>query len=52
LIATVAVRLHVSPNDVRSMLWVDFREVLRTMGAKVKKTPQELHAEIERLIRG
>ena len=40
------------PNDVRSMLWVDFREVLRTMGAKVKKTPQELHAEIERLIRG
>lgn len=52
LIATVAVRLHVSPNEVRSMLWVDFREVLRTMGAKVKKTPQELHAEIERLIRG
>lgn len=34
------------------MLWVDFREVLRAMGAKVRKTPQELQAEIERLIRG
>lgn len=52
LIATVAVRLGISPNEVRTMLWVDFREVLRAMGAKVKKTPQELQAEIERLIRG
>ena len=52
LIATVAVRLGISPNDVRAMLWVDFREVLRAMGAKVRKTPQELQAEIERLIRG
>lgn len=52
LIATVAVRLGISPNEVRWMLWVDFREVLRTMGAKVKKTPQELQAEIERMIRG
>lgn len=52
LIATVAVRLGISPNEVRAMLWVDFREVLRAMGAKVRKTPQELQAEIERLIRG
>jgi hypothetical protein len=52
LIATVAVRLGISTNDVRSMFWVDFRETLRALGAKVRKTPQELQAEIERMIRG
>jgi hypothetical protein len=34
------------------MLWVDFREVLRLFGVKVKKTPKELAAEIERFING
>ena len=34
------------------MLWVDFREVLRVFGVKLKKTPQELAAEIERFING
>jgi len=52
LIASVAVRLGISSNEVRSMLWVDFREMMRCLGAKIKKTPQELQAEIERFIRG
>jgi hypothetical protein len=34
------------------MLWVDFREVLRVFGVKLRKTPQELAAEIERFING
>jgi len=46
------VRLGISSNEVRSMLWVDFREMMRCLGAKIKKTPQELQAEIERFIRG
>jgi len=52
VIAAVACRLHCSPQEVRSMLWVDFREVLRVFGVKLKKTPQELAAEIERFING
>jgi hypothetical protein len=52
LIASVAVRLGISSNEVRSMLWVDFREMMRCLGAKIKNTPQELQAEIERFIRG
>jgi hypothetical protein len=52
LIASVAVRLHVSPETVRSMRWIDFREVLRCFGAKVQKTPQELSDEIARFING
>ena len=34
------------------MLGVDFSEVLRVCGVKLKKTPQELAAEIERFING
>jgi predicted nuclease of restriction endonuclease-like RecB superfamily len=52
VVAAVAVRLHCSPQTVRDMLWVDFREVLRLFGVKVKKTPKELAAEIERFING
>ena len=52
IIAAVAVRLHVSPNEVRDMQWTDFREVLRLMGAKVPQTPQEIQAEIKRMIDG
>lgn len=52
IVAAVAVRLQVSPNEVRSMYWVDFREVLKLFGVKVKKTPAELEAEIMRLLNG
>ena len=52
VVAAVAVRLQVSPNEVRSMYWVDFREVLKLYGVKVKKTPAELEAEIMRLLHG
>ena len=52
VVAAVAVRLQVSPNEVRSMYWVDFREVLKLFGVKVKKTPAELEAEIMRLLNG
>lgn len=52
VVAAVAVRLQVSPNEVRSMYWVDFREVLKLYGVKVKKTPAELEAEIMRLLNG
>jgi len=31
------------------MLWVDFREVLKLYGVKVRKTPAELEAEIMRI---
>jgi len=34
------------------MYWVDFREVLKLFGVKVKKTPEELEAEIMRLLNG
>ena len=49
IVAAVAVRLQVSPNEVRAMLWVDFREVLKLYGVKVRKTPAELEAEITRI---
>ena len=52
VVAAVAIRLHCSPRDVREMLWVDFREVLKLCGVKVKKTPHELAEEIERFIHG
>jgi hypothetical protein len=52
LIANVAIRLHCSTNEVRQMLWCDFREVLRGFGVKVRKTPEELAAELERFIHG
>ncbi len=49
LVAAVSVRMQVSPNEVRSMLWVDFREVLKLYGVKVKQTPAEMNEQIERI---
>lgn len=49
VIAAVAVRMQVSPNEVRSMLWVDFREVLKLYGVKVKQTPAEMNEQIKRI---
>ena len=41
--------MNVSPNEVRSMLWVDFREVLKLYGVKVKQTPTEIEEQIQRI---
>ena len=48
-IAEVATRLHIAPQDVRAMPFVDFREVMRLHGAKVKQTPDELSEQLRRL---
>jgi hypothetical protein len=49
IVAAVAVRMNVSPNEVRAMLWVDFREVLKLYGVKVKQTPTEIEEQIQRI---
>lgn len=41
--------MQVSPNEVRSMLWVDFREVLKLYGVKIKQTPAEMNEQIKRI---
>ena len=43
--------MQISPQDVRGMNWIDFREVLRLFGVTVRKTPDELSQELERFFR-
>ncbi len=50
LIAAVAVRSRLTPNQIREMYWCDFREFCRALGIKVPKTGDELNAEIQRFI--
>ena len=52
LIAAVAVRMNVSPNEVRRMYWCDFREILRAYGVQVQQTPDERAEQIRRLMDG
>ncbi len=51
IVAATAVRMQISPQDVRGMNWIDFREVLRIFGVNVRKTPDELSKELERFFR-
>lgn len=50
VIAAVAIRLQISTNEVRAMRWVDFRAVLKKLGANVGSTRSELEHKIQRLI--
>jgi len=50
IVAAVAVRMNLSPEDVRSMRYVDFREVLKVLRVPVKQTESELQEQIERWI--
>lgn len=50
IIASVAVRMSLSPEDVRAMRYVDFREVLKVLKVPVKQTQSELQDQIERFI--
>lgn len=52
IIAAVAVRLNVSPNEVRRMYWCDFRAILKAYGVKVQQTPDEFTEQIRRLMNG
>lgn len=51
IVAATAIRMQISPQDVRGMNWIDFREVLRLFGVTVRKTPDELSQELERFFR-
>lgn len=50
IVAAVAVRMSLSPEDVRAMRYVDFREVLKVLKVPVKQTQSELQDQIERFI--
>ena len=50
IVAAVAVRMSLSPEDVRAMRYVDFREVLKVLKVPVKQTQSELQEQIERFI--